>query len=362
LHTALANAVSATASGIPTPTSFSLTNNRAATRTVVVSSANPSVYGQKVTFKATVSNASGGSTAVPTGTVQFIVDGSNFGDPVAVDATGQAVSPPATFLSGAGHTVKAVYSNSDGNFTGSNGTLTQTVQTVAREGDHLFVGGTAAGDHIEVRLDKGQVTVDLHDGTKPTTTPLAGLSALVVYGQADNEHIHVDENLTLPAFLFGGNGRNVHIEGGGGPTVEVGGTGANNHLQGGSGRNILIAGQGGGHLEGNGADDILIGGTTDYDNNLIALEAILAEWNSGESYLQRVANLQNAPVTMGGQAVNPNGSYTAGYYLTAATVHDNGVSDHLEGKGGQDWYFASLSGPNKDKTDQNGGEVVAGIS
>ena len=56
-----------------------LTINKAATGTMVVSSANPSVYGQAVTFTATVTNTSSGSTAVPTGTVQFVVDGSNFG-------------------------------------------------------------------------------------------------------------------------------------------------------------------------------------------------------------------------------------------------------------------------------------------
>ena len=56
-----------------------LTINKAATGTMVVSSANPSVYGQAVTFTATVTNTSSDSTDVPTGTVQFVVDGSNFG-------------------------------------------------------------------------------------------------------------------------------------------------------------------------------------------------------------------------------------------------------------------------------------------
>ena len=223
----------------------------------------------------------------------------------------------------------------------------------------LVVTGTVGDDHIQFTPAGGGIQVQVDAVPNGRFAPTG---RLVAYGQADNEHIQVDKALTLPAFLFGGNGANVHIEGGGGPTVEVGGTGANNHLQGGSGRNILIAGQGGGHLEGNGTDDILIGGTTNYDHNLVALDAILAEWNSGESYLQRIANLQNAPVTMSGPTVNPNGSYTAGYYLNAATVHDNGVSDHLEGKGGQDWFFARLTGTKQDKDDLHNGEVVVGIS
>jgi hypothetical protein len=173
----------------------------------------------------------------------------------------------------------------------------------------------------------------------------------------------VDNGLTLPTFLFGGNGANVHIEGGGGPTVEVGGSGGNDHLQAGGGRSLLIAGSGGGHLEGSGADDILIGGTTAFDHNLAALEAILNEWaRTGESYQQRVANLQNAAVTIGSTTVKPNGSYAAGYYLTTATVLDNGVSDNLKGHGGRDWFFAQPSGPNADKIDGfTDGDVTVGI-
>jgi hypothetical protein len=64
-------------------------------------------------------------------------------------------------------------------------------------------------------------------------------------------------------------------------------------------------------------------------------------------------------VTVNGQTVNPDGSYTAGYYLNAATVQDNGVSAHLEDSGNLDWYFASLG----DKIDRlNKGEVATTIS
>ncbi len=55
-----------------------------ATTTALASSANPSVYGQPVTFTATVT----GST--PTGTVQFKVGGVNRGVPVALNGSGQA--------------------------------------------------------------------------------------------------------------------------------------------------------------------------------------------------------------------------------------------------------------------------------
>jgi hypothetical protein len=94
------------------------------TVTTVAGSANPSVYGQAVTFTATVAPAATGG-AVPTGTVQFQVDGANFGAPVPLSA-GTAISASLATLAPGMHTVTAVYSG-DGRFLASTGTLTQAV-------------------------------------------------------------------------------------------------------------------------------------------------------------------------------------------------------------------------------------------
>jgi parallel beta-helix repeat protein len=91
------------------------------TTTTLASSANPSSYGQAVMFSATVS----GNGGVPTGMVQFSIDGVAVGAPVAVDANGMA-SYSASGLSVAGHSVTASYSG-DGNFLSSGAALTQTV-------------------------------------------------------------------------------------------------------------------------------------------------------------------------------------------------------------------------------------------
>src|SRR5260370_17181125 len=56
----------------------------ASTSTAVSSSLDPSVYGQSVTFTATVGNTTTGSSFAPTGSVQFIIDASNYGSPVAL--------------------------------------------------------------------------------------------------------------------------------------------------------------------------------------------------------------------------------------------------------------------------------------
>jgi hypothetical protein len=113
---------------------LSQTVNPAPTSTTETSPVNPSIFGQSVTFTATVANTSGPaiSTATPTGSVQFFVDGAAFGAGVVLSGSGAAatVSSGATAtltVSGSPHTIKAVYTNTDGNFSGSSGTVSQTV-------------------------------------------------------------------------------------------------------------------------------------------------------------------------------------------------------------------------------------------
>ena len=97
--------------------------------TAVVSLVNPSAYGQSITFTATVSDVSAGSTAVPTGAVQFIVDGVNLGSPITLTGasanSSTATSSATSTLSVAGspHTVTASYVNADGNFNNSAGVV-----------------------------------------------------------------------------------------------------------------------------------------------------------------------------------------------------------------------------------------------
>jgi len=110
------------------------TVNPAPTSTTVTSSVNPSIFGQSVTFTATVANTAGAgiSTATPTGSVQFSVDGVPFGAAVPLSGSGAAAmatsSATATLnVSGSPHAIKAVYTNTDGNFSGSSRSLGQTV-------------------------------------------------------------------------------------------------------------------------------------------------------------------------------------------------------------------------------------------
>jgi hypothetical protein len=98
------------------------------TMTAVTSSVNPSLLGQSVTFTATVTTiASGGET--PTGSVQFKVDGSNFGSGVGLSG-GVATSMSTSTLTVGNHTVEADYTPDTDTYTSSVGMLTggQTVQ------------------------------------------------------------------------------------------------------------------------------------------------------------------------------------------------------------------------------------------
>ena len=83
----------------------------------VNSSNNPSDYGKPVTFTAKVT----GSGGTPSGTVQFQIDGANFGTAVTLSG-GSATSNAISTLSIGTHTVMAIY-NGDTNFAANTGSL-----------------------------------------------------------------------------------------------------------------------------------------------------------------------------------------------------------------------------------------------
>lgn len=94
------------------------------TTTLVVSSANPSVFGQSVTFTATVPDTTNGA-AFPTGSVDFSIDG---GAPTTVPLQnngGPVLTAKLTIslLSVGSHTVLAVYNSNDPAFLTSSGSL-----------------------------------------------------------------------------------------------------------------------------------------------------------------------------------------------------------------------------------------------
>ncbi len=62
--------------------------NKTATKTTIASSQNPSLFGKEVTITATVASAYKGK--VPTGEIQFQINGKNVGDRISLNEKGEA--------------------------------------------------------------------------------------------------------------------------------------------------------------------------------------------------------------------------------------------------------------------------------
>ena len=142
----------------------------------------------------------------------------------------------------------------------------------------------------------------------------------------------------------------VTLQGNGGDDVLIGGS-KNDSLIGGAGRDLLIGGAGadtlGNTLSGTGGgDDILIGGTSSLSNNVVALNAVMAEWTSANSYASRVFNLFNG------------GGVNGTTMLNKLTVqNDSSSADRLTGGSEIDWFFQSSG----DVLDAINGETVTTV-
>jgi hypothetical protein len=143
---------------------------KANTTTMLVSSVNPSTVSQSVTFTATV----GSSGGTPSGTVQFVIDGTNFGSPVTL-SSGKATSAATSSLSVRNQTIQAIYSG-DTLFNGNTGTLTQTVvnattSTAVTSSANPSVSGQSVTFTATVAASSGSGTptgtVSFVDGSTP---------------------------------------------------------------------------------------------------------------------------------------------------------------------------------------------------
>ncbi len=170
------------------------------------------------------------------------------------------------------------------------------------------ISGGGGSDWLDYSAYNHPVSVNLANGTATAVTGgIAGIEN--VRGSA------------LGNNLIGDSRGNVLI---GGAGIDV--------IQGGSGHSILIGDQGKDFLKASAEGSILIGGVTDYDASGLAhdlaLDAILAEWQSTNSYSKRIDDIT--------KGVGPNGSYRL---VWKVTVHDDNSPNKLTGGTGRDWFF-----------------------
>jgi hypothetical protein len=232
--------------------------------------------------------------------------------------------------------------------------VTATVQ--ADPGDAtrsaLVVDCTAGADSLVLSPGAGNAIALSVGGSSVGSFAAPGgvaFAHLLVNGNGGGDTIRLIGNLSVPAFLFGGDGNDTLDAGGSTANNALVGGAGNDTLLGGSGRDLLIGGLGADTLRAGGSGAILIGGTTDYDANVPALLAIMKEWGRTDvDYNTRVKHLNG---TVGGGL---NGSYR----LTTTTAHDDDAIDNLFSGAGLDWFFAGKGKKKDNVSNQAGGEIV----
>jgi hypothetical protein len=154
--------------------------------------------------------------------------------------------------------------------------------------------------------------------------------------------------------LYGGTaGNDMLTAAGTGDDILIGNGGGDTLTDSGSGMNILIGGGGGGDtLTGNG-NDILVSGATRYDSrtsaNIAALDAVLAEWTSSDSYNTRINNIMSG--------VGPGNAVS----LSANTITQDARANTLQDGNTQtqfgNWFLYWSNAKGKDTVKKNSAEM-----
>jgi hypothetical protein len=145
-----------------------------------------------------------------------------------------------------------------------------------------------------------------------------------------------------------------NVNGSIGNDLIVGSGSANAVLKGGTRRNVLIGRGGGATLDARSSlgDNILIGGTTDWDMNLAALQAIMAEWDRTDlGFNDRRSDLLGNGNSLGLRPLNVVG--TQQILLTPAT-NPTSTNGTVHGDTTRETLLGSLTAPNWFFVDDNG--------
>jgi sugar lactone lactonase YvrE len=152
--------------------STAVTSTSIPTTTAVTASLTSSVYGQQLTFTATVASNSG----TPTGTVSFtdLITDTTLASNVSL-SSGVAMATASTLLAGM-HNIKAVYAPA-GNFLTSNGSKSVTINQAGTTTALTLSGGTLTATVTAVAPGAGTPTSQVHflnNGTEIGNVTLSG--------------------------------------------------------------------------------------------------------------------------------------------------------------------------------------------
>ena len=152
-----------------------------ATTTTITPSLTAPLLGQDVTYTASVTAASTG-LPVTEGSVQFQVDGQDFGGPVALDANGDVTSDPGALPLGS-HTITAIFGGTTDFQTGSQSlnqvvssygttTVLSSSEPVANYGDSVTFTATVAAVDAGAGTPAGSVQFAIDGQPSGATVPL----------------------------------------------------------------------------------------------------------------------------------------------------------------------------------------------
>jgi Ca2+-binding RTX toxin-like protein len=204
----------------------------------------------------------------------------------------------------------------------------------------LVIGGIPGNDVITITPadTTGQLLSVNINGVVQPNGRFAPTGHILIYGDGGNDLIQLVAGanagqvvpVAIPALLFAGaESCTRSAAGSSANNVLVGGVG-NNTLIGGEGRDILIGGAGAVTLRAGSGGDLLIGGTTLYDNNVTALLALMDEWQRTDiSYQQRVQD----------PSVGGIGASNGTTLLDSLTLTADDASDDLIGGSNADWFW-----------------------
>ena len=217
----------------------------------------------------------------------------------------------------------------------------------------LQIIGSDFRDHIYVWTHGTQIKTHVHHhhgyhqhGHINSSFNASSVQAILVHACGHNDRVLISHGVQADATVHAGAGRDW-IEGGSGNDIILGGTGGDsldgNHgndvivggggwdiVEGDSGDDILIGGTGADLIKGGSGEDLLIGGTTDHDDDIGALQSVFSEWTSPNTFADRVNDLSTG-------------------LLSPGSVHDDNVRDWMKGGSSSDWYFADVSGWDRDR-------------